>query len=81
MEKIRFPGGLFERVWLVSLVTGIILKALKLIGWLGFFVIITIWPVIVVIMAIFAIIAISKMEGMSMDGVSREEGEDNDKNP
>lgn len=74
-EKNKFPGGLFERVWIVSLVTGIFLKALGYIGWTGFFLIITIWPVFVVVAVIAAIVAFVKLNNM----MKREEGEDDGK--
>lgn len=73
-EKNKFPGGLFERVWIVSFITGVFLKILGYIGWLGFFIIITIWPVIVVVAIIAAIVAFVKLNGM----MKREEGEDDD---
>lgn len=67
-NKMKFPGGLFERIWIVCLVTGIFLKLINAITWGGFLVVIFIWPLVVLVFVIVAIILVAKEQKGDEDG-------------
>lgn len=67
MKKVKFPGGLLERIWFVSLITGIILKAFGVISWIEFLLIITIWAFVVFVGTILTIIALVKLKNYMGD--------------
>jgi hypothetical protein len=59
-NKLKFPGGLFERIWIVCLITGIFLKLVDVITWFDFLAVIFIWPVAVMAFTIIGIVLIAK---------------------